>query len=86
MFICRCSAWRKFGSRASSSGKIPVLPEFKQWAGTGLGGFSLCMFGGAILGSGVKPLTIVVSFDGGEKAVPGGIPGWGTSLVHESGF
>ena len=53
---------------------------------TGLGGLALCLLGGAKLGGGVKPLTIVVSFDGGEQVVPDGIPGWGTSLVHESDF
>jgi hypothetical protein len=34
----------------------------------------------------MKPLTIVVSFDVGEQVVPGGIPGWVASLVHEFGF
>ena len=34
----------------------------------------------------MKPLTIVISFDVGEQVVPGGIPGWVASLVHEFGF
>jgi hypothetical protein len=34
----------------------------------------------------MKPLTIVVSFDVGEQVVPGGIPGWVASQVHEFGF
>ena len=34
----------------------------------------------------MKPLAIVVSFDVGEQVVPGGIPGWVASLVHEFGF
>ena len=34
----------------------------------------------------MKPLTIVVSFDVGEQVVPGGIPGWVASLVHEFGL
>jgi hypothetical protein len=34
----------------------------------------------------MQPLTIVVSFDVGEQVVPGGIPGWITSLVHEFSF
>ncbi len=32
----------------------------------------------------MEPLTIVVSFDVDD--VPGGIPGWVASLVHEFGF
>lgn len=54
MFIRRCSAWRKSGSCASSSGKFSVLAGFKQW-GTGLGGFPLYMFGGATLGGRNEP-------------------------------
>jgi hypothetical protein len=34
----------------------------------------------------MDPLTIVVSFDVGEQVMPGSIPGWITSLVHEFGF
>jgi mannose-6-phosphate isomerase-like protein (cupin superfamily) len=34
----------------------------------------------------MKLLTIVVSFDVGEQVVPGGIPGWVASQVHEFGF
>jgi hypothetical protein len=34
----------------------------------------------------MKPLTIVVSFDVGEQVVPGNIPGWVASLVHEFSF
>jgi hypothetical protein len=34
----------------------------------------------------MKPLTIVVYFDIGEQVVPGSIPGWVASLVHEFGF
>ena len=34
----------------------------------------------------MEPLTIVVSFDVGEQVVPGGIPGWVASLVHEFSF
>ena len=44
----------------------------------GLSGLALCLFGGE---SGMKPLTIVVSFDVGEQVVPGGIPGWVASQV-----
>ena len=33
-----------------------------------------------------KPLTIIVSFDVGEQVVPGAIPGWLASQVHEFGF
>jgi hypothetical protein len=35
---------------------------------------------------GMKPLTIVVSFDVGEQVVPGDIAGWIASLVHEFTF
>ena len=35
---------------------------------------------------GRKALTIIVSFDVGEQVVPGGIPGWVASLVHEFDF
>src|SRR2546430_6264142 len=52
----------------------------------GLSGLALCLFGGVIPESGMKPLTIVVSFDVGEQVVPGGIPGWVASQVHEFGF
>src|SRR3984893_15699431 len=34
----------------------------------------------------MEPLTIVVSFDVGEQVVPGGIPGFVASLVHEFSF
>jgi hypothetical protein len=34
----------------------------------------------------MQPLTIVVSFDGGEQVVPGGMAGFVASLVHEFGF
>ena len=34
----------------------------------------------------MEPLTIVISFDVGEQVMPGSIPGWITSLVHEFGF
>jgi hypothetical protein len=34
----------------------------------------------------MEPLTIVVSFDVGEQVVPGGIPVWVASLVHEFSF
>jgi hypothetical protein len=34
----------------------------------------------------MEPLTIVVSFDVGEQVVPGGLPGWVASLVHEFSF
>ena len=34
----------------------------------------------------MEPLTIVISFDVGEQVVPGSIPGWVASLVHEFGF
>jgi len=34
----------------------------------------------------MKPLTIVVSVDGGEQVVPGDIPGFGASPVHDFGF
>ena len=47
---------------------------------------ALCLFGGDIPESGMKPLTIVVSFDVGEQVVPGGVLGWVASLVHEFGF
>jgi hypothetical protein len=52
----------------------------------GLSGLALCLFGGDIPKSGMKPLTIVVSFDVGEQGLPGGIPGWVASQVHEFGF
>src|SRR5256886_6937165 len=52
----------------------------------GLSGLAFCLFGGDIPESGMKPLTIVVSFDVGEQVVPGGIPGWVASQVHEFGF
>ena len=47
---------------------------------------ALCLFGGDIPEGGMDPLTIVVSFDVGEQVMPGSIPGWITSLVHEFGF
>jgi hypothetical protein len=47
---------------------------------------ALCLFGGDIPDGGMKPLTIIVSFDVGEQVVPGGIPGWLASQVHEFGF
>ena len=53
---------------------------------TGLSGLALCLFGGDIPEGGMEPLTIVVSFDVGEQVVPGGIPGFVASLVHEFGF
>ena len=34
----------------------------------------------------MKPLTIVISFDVGKQVMPGNIPGWIASLVHEFGF
>ena len=34
----------------------------------------------------MEPLTIVGSFDAGGQAEPGGIAGWGESLVPEFGF
>jgi hypothetical protein len=34
----------------------------------------------------MKPLMIIVSFDVGEQVVPGGIPSFVASLVHEFGF
>jgi hypothetical protein len=34
----------------------------------------------------MKPLAIVISFDVSEQIVPGSIPGWVASLVHEFGF
>src|SRR5450631_1226925 len=34
----------------------------------------------------MEPLTIIVSFDVGEQVVPGGIPVWVASLVHEFSF
>jgi hypothetical protein len=34
----------------------------------------------------MNPLTIVVSFDVGEQVVPGRIPGFVASLVHEFSF
>ena len=34
----------------------------------------------------MEPLTIVISFDIGEQVMPGSIPGWIASLVHEFGF
>jgi len=52
----------------------------------GLSGFALGLFGGDIPESGMKPLTIVVSFDAGEQVVPGGIAGFVASQVHEFGF
>ena len=53
---------------------------------TGLSGLALCLFGGDIPEGGMEPLAIVVSFDVDEQVVPGGIPGWVASLVHEFGF
>jgi hypothetical protein len=53
---------------------------------TPLSGLALCLFGGDIQEGGMKPLTIVVSFDGGEQVVPGDIPGWVESLVHAFRF
>ncbi len=47
---------------------------------------ALCLFGGDIPDGGMKTLTIIVSFDVGEQVVPGGIPGWLASQVHEFGF
>jgi hypothetical protein len=47
---------------------------------------ALCLFGGDIPEGGMKPLTIVVSFDVGEQVVPGGIPGFVAGLVHEFSF
>jgi hypothetical protein len=35
---------------------------------------------------GMKPPTIVISFDGGEQVAPGSILSFVASLVHESGF
>src|ERR1700730_3003868 len=55
-------------------------------ADTGLSGLALCLFGGDIPEGGMEPLTIVVSYDVGEQVVPGGIPGWVASLVHEFNF
>jgi hypothetical protein len=34
----------------------------------------------------MQPLAIVISFDVDEQVMPGSIPGWITSLVHEFGF
>jgi len=34
----------------------------------------------------MEPLAIVISFDVGKQVVPGSIPGWITSQVHEFGF
>jgi hypothetical protein len=34
----------------------------------------------------MKPLIIVISIDVSEQIVPGSIPGWVASLVHEFGF
>jgi hypothetical protein len=53
---------------------------------TGLSGLAFRLFGGDIPESGMEPLTIVVSFDVGEQVVPGGIPVWVASLVHEFSF
>ena len=47
---------------------------------------ALRLFGGDVPEGGMEPLTIVVSFDVGEQVVPGGIPGWVASQVHEFGF
>jgi hypothetical protein len=41
---------------------------------TGLSGLALCLFWGDIPEGGMKPLTIVISFDVSEQVVPGGIP------------
>src|ERR1019366_5005802 len=68
-------------ARSSAGFDLPPI-----WWNTGLSGLALCLFGGDIPEGGVEPLTIVVSFDVGEQVVPGGIPGWVASLVHEFGF
>ncbi len=34
----------------------------------------------------MKPLAIVISFDVSEQVMPGSIPGWITSFMHEFGF
>jgi hypothetical protein len=34
----------------------------------------------------MKPLSIVISFDVSEQVMPGGNPGWITTLVYEFGF
>jgi hypothetical protein len=34
----------------------------------------------------MKPLAIVISFDIGKQVMPGSIPGWITSFMHEFGF
>ncbi len=47
---------------------------------------ALCLFGRDIREGGMKPLTIIVSFDVGEQVVWGGVPGFVTSLVHDFGF
>jgi hypothetical protein len=58
-------------------------PDFVD---TGLGGLAFCLFGDDIPEGGMEPLRIGVSFDGGEQVVPGGIPGFGASLVREVRF
>jgi hypothetical protein len=53
---------------------------------TGLSGLSLCLFWRDVADGRMKPHTIVISFDVGEQVMPGGIPGFVASLVHEFSF
>jgi hypothetical protein len=65
---------------------LPVLSPSSDFVDTGSSGLVLCLFGCDIPEGRMKPLAIVISFDVSEQIVPGSIPGWVASLVHEFGF
>jgi hypothetical protein len=59
---------------------------FLRFCGHGSSGLALCLFGGDIPKGGMKPLTIVISFDVSEQIVPGSLLVRVASLMHEFGF
>ena len=65
---------------------LPVLSPSSDFVDTGSSGLVLCLFGCDIPEGRIKPLAIVISFNLSEQIVPGSIPGWVASLVHEFGL
>src|SRR5579885_1923542 len=61
------------------------LPS-SDFVDTGSSGLAFCMSGGDIAEGGMKPLTIVISFDAGEQVTPGSLPSWIATLMHGFGF
>jgi hypothetical protein len=60
---------------------IRSLRHSCDFVDTGLGGLALCLFGGDVPEGRMEPLTIVVSFDGGERVALGSIACWIADLA-----